>query len=41
MLHDDARRRLAAGARLHARALPDWPAQARRFAAAVDALAAP
>ena len=41
MLRDDARRRLAAGARLHARALPDWPAQARRFAAAVDALAAP
>jgi glycosyltransferase involved in cell wall biosynthesis len=36
-----ARARFARGALLHARALPDWPAQARRFAAAIDALAAP
>ena len=36
-----ARRRLARGARAHAHALPDWPGQARRFAAAIDALATP
>jgi hypothetical protein len=36
-----ARARLARGARLHGRSLPDWPAQARRFAAAIDGLAAP
>jgi glycosyltransferase involved in cell wall biosynthesis len=37
----DARARLARGARDHARALPGWPAQARRFAEALDALEAP
>jgi glycosyltransferase involved in cell wall biosynthesis len=36
-----ARARLARGALLHARSLPDWPAQARRFAAAIDALTTP
>ncbi len=36
-----ARRRLASGARDHARSLPGWPGQARRFGAAIDALAAP
>ena len=36
-----ARARLARGARLHGRSLPDWSAQARRFAAAIDGLAAP
>jgi glycosyltransferase involved in cell wall biosynthesis len=34
-------RRLARGARDHGRALPDWPGQARRFAAALDELVAP
>jgi glycosyltransferase involved in cell wall biosynthesis len=33
--------RLARGARARGRALPDWDAQARRFAAALDALAPP
>lgn len=36
-----ARCRLSRGARDHARALPGWDGQARRFGAAIDALAAP
>ncbi|MBM3525733.1 MAG: glycosyltransferase family 4 protein [Alphaproteobacteria bacterium] len=39
--HPLARRRLRQGAVSMARRFPDWPAQARRFAAAIDALAAP
>lgn len=39
--HPQARRRLRQGAVSMARRFPDWPTQARRFAAAVDDLAAP